>query len=360
MLFSLLLLASASTEATNASRALRRGEGKQHGSTTSDSGATATVAAASPAAPAAAAHPIAEACCWSFDATAKRYQYYPRPPNQACVAPGGPGGLGAAPAEEDFDGFGGFEDPQEDDDDDEPPPTGGWGAQQTPPPMGGMGGMGGSVTPAASTADWGDIGMLGQPGGLSAAAQPSIDYGQLDASAHDDGIDWGILGDGPVAAPSQGQAKSDHTEKTDGHGADDAEDEEDFAVFDGFQEGRAVLGGGDKPGGKKKKRDAGEGLSWDAERGLWKETKPRGAFGSLSSGGWDLRGSATFKSPASLLRIRSQAEKIFNDNVSESLFTSPTMQRFKKQTDDMFASLTAYVPVSIISDTRNFFSSWFG
>lgn len=103
-----------------------------------------------------------------------------------------------------------------------------------------------------------------------------------------------------------------------------------------------------------------QGLSWDAERGLWKETKPRGAFGSLSSGGWDLRGSATFKSPASLLRIRSQAEKIFNDNVSESLFTSPTMQRFKKQTDDMFASLTAYVPVSIISDTRNFFSSWFG
>ena len=95
------------------------------------------------------------------------------------AGPGGPGGLGAAPAEEDFDGFGGFEDPQEDDDDDEPPPTGGWGAQQTPPPMGGMGGMGGSVTPAASTADWGDIGMLGQPGGLSAAAQPSIDYGQV-------------------------------------------------------------------------------------------------------------------------------------------------------------------------------------
>lgn len=46
----------------------------------------------------------------------------------------------------------------------------------------------------------------------AALARP-LSTRQLDASAHDDGIDWGILGDGPVAAPSQGQAKSDHTEK---------------------------------------------------------------------------------------------------------------------------------------------------
>jgi hypothetical protein len=36
------------------------------------------------------------------------------------------------------------------------------------------------------------------------------------------------------------------------------------------------------------------------------------------------------------------------------------MQRLKKQTDDMFASLSAYVPISIVTDTKSFFSSWFG
>ena len=62
----------------------------------------------------------------------------------------------------------------------------------------------------------------------------------------------------------------------------------------------------------------------------------------------------------SSLRIRSQAEDIFKSSVSDSLFTSPSMQRLKKQTDDMFASLSAYVPISIVTDTKSFFSSWFG
>ena len=65
--------------------------------------------------------------------------------------------------------------------------------------------------------------------------------------------------------------------------------------------------------------------------------------------------------PSSLpLRKRSQAEDIFKSSVSDSLFTSPSMQRLKKQTDDMFASLSAYVPISIVTDTKSFFSSWFG
>ena len=59
-------------------------------------------------------------------------------------------------------------------------------------------------------------------------------------------------------------------------------------------------------------------------------------------------------------RTRSQAEDIFKSSVSDSLFTSPSMQRLKKQTDDMFASLSAYVPISIVTDTKSFFSSWFG
>merc|ERR1712046_278755 len=89
--------------------------------------------------------------------------------------------------------------------------------------------------------------------------------------------------------------------------------------------------------------NSGEGLSWDAERGLWKEQKPKSAFSSLTSS-WDLRGSA-FRSPASLLRIRSQAEKVFDEAVSSSLFTSPSMLRLKKQTDDVFATLSSYVPL---------------
>ena len=38
------------------------------------------------------------------------------------------------------------------------------------------------------------------------------------------------------------------------------------------------------------------------------------------------------------------------------------MQRFKKQTDDMFATLSSFVPVSttnVLQNTRSFFSSWF-
>ena len=55
------------------------------------------------------------------------------------------------------------------------------------------------------------------------------------------------------------------------------EEDEEFAVFDGFQDGKAVLGGSTGGGGR---GGGGANLSWDAERGLWKESKPRSAFGS--------------------------------------------------------------------------------
>ena len=111
-------------------------------------------------------------------------------------------------------------------------------------------------------------------------------------------------------------------------------------------------------------RNDGSGLSWDAERKVWeKHTKanPFGGAGRSSFGGWDLRASASFTSPASLLRIRSQAEKIFEDNVSSSIFSSPSMQRLKAQTDSMFAGLTdSFSSVtSVITDVRSTLFSWF-
>lgn len=53
-------------------------------------GATSPMAPAAASAAAPAAEPAAAAspgCCWSFNDATKRYQYYPRPANTACVAP---------------------------------------------------------------------------------------------------------------------------------------------------------------------------------------------------------------------------------------------------------------------------------
>ena len=89
-----------------------------------------------------------------------------------------------------------------------------------------------------------------------------------------------------------------------------------------------------------------------------------GAFGSRSSfSPWDLRGGGGFKSPASLARIRSQAEKVFNDNISSSLFTSPSMQRFKRQTDSLYESatsvFTSITNLTVVEDLRSSLFSWF-
>ena len=97
-------------------------------------------------------------------------------------------------------------------------------------------------------------------------------------------------------------------------------------------------------------------------------------FARRSGGGggspWDLR--ANMSTPASLRAFRAQAEKVFNDNVSASLFASPSMQRFKRQTDDFlsgvttslsdtFSSLASMTGVSsVTSGVNSYFKSWFG
>ena len=145
-------------------------------------------------------------------------------------------------------------------------------------------------------------------------------------------------------------------------GLDDEDDE--FEVFSGFDKDNKPTNKPTTSGGRGGGND-GSGLSWDAERKVWeKHTKANpwgGNSSSRSSFGWDLRGSATFTSPASLLRIRSQAEKIFDDNISSSIFSSPSMQRLKAQTDSMFAGLTDSISTvtSVFTDVRSTLFSWF-
>ena len=109
------------------------------------------------------------------------------------------------------------------------------------------------------------------------------------------------------------------------------------------------------------------GMSWDAERRVWeRQNQSRfGAFGSgrnSSSSPWDLR-AAAFRSPASLSRFRQQAERVFEDTISSSVFVSPAMQRFRRQTDEMFQSIAANPIVSALNtgftDIRSTLTSWF-
>ena len=115
-LFLILPLAvpSSESDAKNASRALRRIQGKHNGNVSDEQvapsgtepsprlseegGRTLSRAhhrrldrprRAGPADAAATVTPAAPSpgCCWSFNADTKRYQFYPRPANQACVAP---------------------------------------------------------------------------------------------------------------------------------------------------------------------------------------------------------------------------------------------------------------------------------
>ena len=115
-LFLILPLAvpSSESDAKNASRALRRIQGKHNGNVSDEQvapsgtepsprlseegGRTLSRAhhrrldrprRAGPADATTTVTPAAPSpgCCWSFNADTKRYQFYPRPANQACVAP---------------------------------------------------------------------------------------------------------------------------------------------------------------------------------------------------------------------------------------------------------------------------------
>ena len=101
---------------------------------------------------------------------------------------------------------------------------------------------------------------------------------------------------------------------------------------------------------------------WEKQN-TWGGSNPFSSRGSLG-GSWDLRSAgASFRSPASLARIRSQAERVFNDSYSNSLFTSPALQRFKAQTDSMLADVQSFVNrsslVSVVTDVRSSLMSWF-
>ena len=163
-----------------------------------------------------------------------------------------------------------------------------------------------------------------------------------------------------AAAAVRGCVGWQRDEEAGGGGAADDDEDDEFTVFAGFDRDN-------KPTSKKSAaqshKSRGEGLSWDAERKVWNsQSKSTFApFGSRSSfgGSWDLRSSG-FRSPASLMRIRSQAEKVFNDSISSSLFTSPSMQRYKRQADTMFADVTNTLSnLAVVSEVRSFFSSWF-
>uniref|UniRef100_A0A7S0NNY0 Uncharacterized protein n=1 Tax=Calcidiscus leptoporus TaxID=127549 RepID=A0A7S0NNY0_9EUKA len=268
------------------------------------------------------------------------------------------------PPEEGFGGFDGFDDATDEFDERE----GAWkrGAAPMPAPgmassgmpayapggasAGGMGmgaGVGGGVGGGGSAA--------GPPPGFGACGAglqpaPNVDYGSLGnlgGGAPD--IDWGLLdepgacGRKPPAASSAAEAFVIGADEQEPAAADDeADDEEDeFTVFDGF-------GHDNKPsrGNKGNPSDSAAGLSWDEERKVWerqnKSVWGRGGRAAKSLGSpWDLRATSTFRSPASLQRIRAQAEKVFDDAIGNSLFTSPTMQRFKQQTEDLFSGVTS-------------------
>ena len=67
-----------------------------------------------------------------------------------------------------------------------------------------------------------------------------------------------------------------------------------------------------------------------------------GRRGAAGSSPWDLR-SAAFRSPTSLRALRSQAEKVFDGAVGNSLFTSPSVstsvRRLKQSTEELFSGV---------------------
>ena len=110
------------------------------------------------------------------------------------------------------------------------------------------------------------------------------------------------------------------------------EEDDDFIAFGGFgHDGKPTT----KPDAQG--TNAASGMSWDDERKMWNQASTSNPFssnpfGRRGGGGgspWDLR--SNLGTPTSIKDFRRQAEKVFNDNVSASLFASPSMQRFKRQ-----------------------------
>ena len=215
-----------------------------------------------------------------------------------------------------------------------------------------------------------------------------VDFGQLEGlgaggtgagggaiTAGDGGdIDWGILGDlsgGTGKAPqvddddgfmiTVGAADHDAIPSNYEDGDQDDDEDDEFTVFDGFGKDNRPVRGASKDkslfGGSS---NDGAGLSWDEERKMW-EKQNKSVFGtggrrSSISSPWDLR--SAVKQPVSLQRIRMQAEKLFEGDVSNSLFKSPTMQRFKRQTDDLLSDVrrTLEGPINAVT---SYFREWF-
>lgn len=290
-----------------------------------------------------------------------------------------PNSARVASPEEGFAGFDGFDD--DDNADGSFDERAGWaqgqqGQQGRPQPghgaplrgVQGGGAEGAAGGGAASQAQWGDISVLA---GAGAPPQPFVDYSQLEglgAKQQEDEVDWGILTAPPAGAEKKAtkpQTSREPFEAQETSGSalkgDDDEDDE-FTVFDGFGQDNKptnVKGAGGKGGGR-------EGMTWDAERKVWERQNQRSfgsAFGGRGGGGspWDMR-NASFRSPQSLLRIRSQANKVFNDAISDSIFKSPSMQRFKARTDEIIADFSASVSsvTSVFSGTATYFRRWFG
>ena len=219
--------------------------------------------------------------------------------------------------------------------------------------------------------------------------------GQPKADAN---IDWGALGESDGGGSNdpffeETATRTGARARVGGGGGGDDVDY-DFTVFDGFgQDNKPVRGGGGK--------QPAAALSWDEERQQWERANKSsfglGGFGSrggFGGGGgaspWDLR-SAGLKTPASRRAFRQQAEKVrrppprraprhphrprsptpprpptpphptpqvFNDNISSSLFQSPSMARLKRQTDDLFASVSSTISSVVPTSVTSFFSSW--
>jgi len=206
--------------------------------------------------------------------------------------------------------------------------------------------------------------------GQSAAPQgaPPVDYGQLETLGRSappiSDIDWGILADPEAISSARIDvpfvAGDDINSAVGRHEQEDAEDME-FTVFDGFQDNKPVRITGDEKG--RVLRETGAGLSWDEERKQW-EKKNKGIFGRPGRIGgstgspWDLRAAPVFRSPASLQRLRKQAEKVFDDAIGSSLFSSPTMRHFQKQTNELIG--TVQNTLNSVSSIFKGWSSWFG
>jgi hypothetical protein len=66
---------------------------------------------------------------------------------------------------------------------------------------------------------------------------------------------------------------------------------------------------------------------------MWEQKNNGGRRGSSGGSPWDLR------SPSSLRALRTQAEKVFDGAVGNSLFTSPSIRRLRQSTDELFSGV---------------------